>query len=202
MSHANHDIHIESHSLFLFLTSTAPGEAAVLLSLRQFPEHRTFSAKTRTELVTPIASPLFQTNSIGWFKIDSSRNRHPSLIRSKTHITRLFWVMTFHSGVYIRSCLRRGIMFDSPRLSQSLKNDLTHRGVNLQGRKEKRKRKRKRTECWEPPRRSHLWQRSCEEDLKGKGRSGLKGPPGPAQASTPKPESVLLCYDSHQLLWH
>ena len=50
--------------------------------------------------------------------------------------------------------------------------------------------------------RSHPWQRSCEEDLKGKGRSGLKGPPGPAQASTPKPESVLLCYDSHQLLWY
>ena len=142
MSHANHDIHIESHSLFLFLTSTALGEAAVLLSLRQFPEHRTFNAKTRTELVTPIASPLFQTNSIGWFKIDSSRNRHPSLIRSKTHITCLFWVMTFHSGVYIRSCLRRGIMFDSPRLSQSLKNDLTHRGVNLQGRKEKKEKEK------------------------------------------------------------
>ena len=26
----------------------------------------------------------------------------------------------------------------------------------------------------------------------GKGESGLKGPPGPARASTPKPESVCL----------
>ena len=36
----------------------------------------------------------------------------------------------------------------------------------------------------------------------GKGKSGLEGPPGPAQAPTPKPESVLLFYDFHQLLWH
>ena len=41
-------------------------------------------------------------------------------------------------------------------------------------------------------RRSHPWQRSCGENLTGKGRSGLKGPPGSAPASTPKPESVCL----------
>ena len=40
--------------------------------------------------------------------------------------------------------------------------------------------------------RSHPWQRSCGENLTGKGRSGLKGPPGSARASTPKPESVCL----------
>ena len=34
------------------------------------------------------------------------------------------------------------------------------------------------------------------------GRSGLEGPPGPAQASTPKPESVLLFCAFHQLFWH
>ena len=32
-----------------------------------------------------------------------------------------------------------------------------------------------------------MWKRPDEQ-----GRSGLKGPPGPAQASTPKPESVCL----------
>ena len=41
-------------------------------------------------------------------------------------------------------------------------------------------------------RRSHPWQRSCGEDLTGKGGSGLEGPPGPARASTHKPESVCL----------
>ena len=40
--------------------------------------------------------------------------------------------------------------------------------------------------------RSHPWQRSCREDLTGKGRSGLEGPPGSARVSTPKPESVCL----------
>ena len=35
----------------------------------------------------------------------------------------------------------------------------------------------------------------------GQGESGLKGPPGTARASTPKPDlSVLLFYDFHQLL--
>ena len=33
--------------------------------------------------------------------------------------------------------------------------------------------------------------RSCEGDLTSKA-SGLEGPPGPARASTPKPESVCL----------
>ena len=32
------------------------------------------------------------------------------------------------------------------------------------------------------------------------GKSGLEGPPGPAWAFTPKPESVLLFYEFHQLL--
>ena len=41
-------------------------------------------------------------------------------------------------------------------------------------------------------RRSHPWQRSCGENLTGKGRSGLNGPPGSARASTPKSESVCL----------
>ena len=40
--------------------------------------------------------------------------------------------------------------------------------------------------------RAHPWQRSCGRDLTGKGRWGLKGSPGSAQASTPKPESVCL----------
>ena len=40
--------------------------------------------------------------------------------------------------------------------------------------------------------RSHPWQRSWGRDLMGKGESGLEGPPGPAQASTPKPESICL----------
>ena len=40
--------------------------------------------------------------------------------------------------------------------------------------------------------------RSCEGDLPSKA-SGLEGPPGPARASTPKPESVLLFYAFHQL---
>ena len=40
--------------------------------------------------------------------------------------------------------------------------------------------------------RSHPWQRSCRENLTGKGRSGLKRFPGSARASTPKPESVCL----------
>ena len=39
--------------------------------------------------------------------------------------------------------------------------------------------------------RSHPWQ-SSGENLTGKGRSGLKGPPGSARASTPKSESVCL----------
>ena len=41
-------------------------------------------------------------------------------------------------------------------------------------------------------RRSHPWQRSWGEDLIGKGGSGFEGLPGPAWASTPKPESVCL----------
>ena len=40
--------------------------------------------------------------------------------------------------------------------------------------------------------RSHPWQRSWGRDLTGKGESGLEGPPGPAQASTPTPESICL----------
>ena len=40
--------------------------------------------------------------------------------------------------------------------------------------------------------RSHPWQRSCRENLTGKGGSGLKGPPESARTSTPKPESVCL----------
>ena len=39
-------------------------------------------------------------------------------------------------------------------------------------------------------RRPHPQQRSCGADLTGKHRSGFKGLPGPARASTPKPESV------------
>ena len=34
------------------------------------------------------------------------------------------------------------------------------------------------------------------------GESGLEEPPGPAWASTPKPESVLLFCAFHQLFWH
>ena len=41
-------------------------------------------------------------------------------------------------------------------------------------------------------RKSHPWQRSCGEDLTGKGGSGLEGFPGSARASTPKPESICL----------
>ena len=41
-------------------------------------------------------------------------------------------------------------------------------------------------------RRSHPWQRSWGRDLTDKGKSGLEGPPGPAWASTLKPESVCL----------
>ena len=44
--------------------------------------------------------------------------------------------------------------------------------------------------------RSHPWQRSCGGNLTGKGGSGFEGLPGPAQASTPKSESVcftILC---------
>ena len=33
-------------------------------------------------------------------------------------------------------------MFDSPRLFQSLENDLTHRGVKLQGRKERKEKEK------------------------------------------------------------
>ena len=40
--------------------------------------------------------------------------------------------------------------------------------------------------------RSHPWQRSYGRDLTGKGRSGLRGPPESARASTPKPESVCF----------
>ena len=40
--------------------------------------------------------------------------------------------------------------------------------------------------------RSHPRQRSCGENLTGKGRSGLERFPGSARASTPKPESVCL----------
>ena len=39
---------------------------------------------------------------------------------------------------------------------------------------------------------SHLWQRSCGEDLICKGKSELERPPGPARASTPKPKSVCF----------
>ena len=39
---------------------------------------------------------------------------------------------------------------------------------------------------------SHPWQRSCGEDLTCKGESELERPPGPAQASTPKPKSVCF----------
>ena len=35
-------------------------------------------------------------------------------------------------------------MFDSPRLSQSLKNDLTQRGVKLQERKEKKEKEKEK----------------------------------------------------------
>ena len=42
--------------------------------------------------------------------------------------------------------------------------------------------------------RSHPWQRSCGEDLTGKGRTGLEGFPGPARASTPKLKSVCLLF--------
>ena len=38
---------------------------------------------------------------------------------------------------------------------------------------------------------SHPWQGHVERPDE-QGRSGLEGPPGPAQASTPKPESVCL----------
>ena len=40
--------------------------------------------------------------------------------------------------------------------------------------------------------RYHPRQRSWGRDLMGKGKSGLEGPPGPARASTPKPESVCF----------
>ena len=39
---------------------------------------------------------------------------------------------------------------------------------------------------------SHPRQRSRGRDLVGKGKSRLKGPPGPARPCTPKPESVCL----------
>ena len=42
--------------------------------------------------------------------------------------------------------------------------------------------------------RSHPWQRSCGEDLTGKGGSGLEGFPGPARAPTQKPKSVCLLF--------
>ena len=42
--------------------------------------------------------------------------------------------------------------------------------------------------------RFHPWQRSCGEDLTGKGGWGLEGFPGPARACTPKPKSVCLLF--------
>ena len=42
--------------------------------------------------------------------------------------------------------------------------------------------------------RSYPWQRSCRDDLTGKGGSGLERFPGPAQASTPKPNSVCVLF--------
>ena len=72
-------------------------------------------------------------------------------------------------------------------------------------------------------RRSHPWQRSCGEDLTGKGSSGLERFPRPAWTSTPKavqdsrdsldllehlPQNqnlfvyCLLYYAFHQLFWH
>ena len=42
--------------------------------------------------------------------------------------------------------------------------------------------------------RSHPWQRSCGEDLTGKGGTGLEGFPGFARASTPKLKSVCLLF--------
>ena len=53
-------------------------------------------------------------------------------------------------------------------------------------------------------RRYHPWQRSCGEDLRGKGGSEFEGLPGPAWASTPKPESVcltILCLSPTLLTW-
>ena len=41
------------------------------------------------------------------------------------------------------------------------------------------------------------------ESSGGQGEPELEGcPSGPAWASTPKPEFVLLFYDFHQLFWH
>ena len=42
----------------------------------------------------------------------------------------------------------------------------------------------------------------AEENLTGKGGSGLEGPPESARASTPKPESVLVFCAFHQLFCH
>ena len=53
--------------------------------------------------------------------------------------------------------------------------------------------------CWEPPREIPPMTRSCGRELLSKA-SGLKGFPRLSQASTPKPESVLLFHDFHQLL--
>ena len=48
--------------------------------------------------------------------------------------------------------------------------------------------------CWEPARAILPMTRSCGRDLISKA-SGLKKPPGPAQASAPKPDACLtiLC---------
>ena len=54
--------------------------------------------------------------------------------------------------------------------------------------------------CREPAREVPPMTKVMWRGPEGKGESGLEGPPGPAQAPTPKPESVLLFYDFHQLL--
>ena len=76
--------------------------------------------------------------------------------------------------------------------------------------------------CWEPAQEIPPMTRSCKGDLtskasglkglprpippmakvmrkrpEGQGKSGLEGSHGPARASTPKPESVLLFYAFH-----
>ena len=54
------------------------------------------------------------------------------------------------------------------------------------------------SKCREPAREIPPMTRSCRRVLISKA-SGLDGPHGPAQASTPKPESVLVFYVFHQL---
>ena len=51
--------------------------------------------------------------------------------------------------------------------------------------------------CWEPAQEIPPMAKVMRKRPEGQGKSGLEGSHGPARASTPKPESVLLFYAFH-----